>query len=285
MDALPGPAVRRRQLGRQLRDLRLAAGFPTIAAAAARSGLSTATISRIENAKLTILPKNVRALCQAYGIGAPLLDHLLRLAEESEDRGWFVANSDVVPDWFGRYAAEEAEAVEIRAYEAEYVPGLLQTDAVTAELVRASRPNVTEEDVRTAVEVRRRRQTRLDCDEPPHLVAIINEAVIRRVVSSSEVMREQVQHLLEMSHRRNVELRILPFSAGAHPGMTGSFSMLRFPEDDGLATIFVEVQAGALYPDRPADFERYTWVFQRLTELALSRSESRELLTRVMEQM
>lgn len=285
MDALPGPAVGRRLLGRQLRDLRLAADFPTMEAAAARSGLSRASISRIENAKQAILPRTVRALCQAYGIGAPTLDHLVRLAEESEDRGWFVANSDVVPDWFGRYAAEEAEAVEIRSYEAEYIPGLLQTDAVTAELVRASRPNVTDEDVRGAVEFRRRRQARLESEESPHLVAVINEAVIRRVIGSPEVMREQLQHLLELSHRPNVDLRILPFSAGAHPGMTGSFSMLRFPEDNGLATIFVEVQAGALYPDRPADLERYTWVFQRLTELALSQPASRELLSRVMEQM
>lgn len=101
----PGPATRRRQLGRQLRDLRLAAGLKSIAAAAETSGLSTATISRIENAKQTILPRTVRLLCHCYGVGAPLLDHLLRLAEESEDRGWLVAYSDTTPNCHARAVA------------------------------------------------------------------------------------------------------------------------------------------------------------------------------------
>src|SRR6266508_3125888 len=100
MSIVPGPATRRRQLGRQLRDLRLSAGLKTMEAAAERTGLSRATISRIESAKQTILPRTVRLLCQTYGIGAPLLDHLVRLAAESEDRGWLVAYSDTVPNWF-----------------------------------------------------------------------------------------------------------------------------------------------------------------------------------------
>lgn len=95
--------------------------------AAERSGLSRATISRIESAKQTILPRTVRLLCQTYGVGVPLIDHLTKLAAESDDRGWHLAYSDTVPNWFERFVGEEAEATEISTYEAEFVPGLLQT--------------------------------------------------------------------------------------------------------------------------------------------------------------
>ena len=109
-----GPAVRRRQLSRQLREARTAAGFTTMEAAASATGFSRATISRIESAKQVILPRTVRFLCQVYGIGSPTLDHMLKLAgEAAEDRGWQVDFADVVPDWFDRYVGEEADATEM----------------------------------------------------------------------------------------------------------------------------------------------------------------------------
>jgi transcriptional regulator with XRE-family HTH domain len=196
MPTEPGPATRRRQLGRQLRGLRLAAGLRSIAAAAEASGLSTATISRIENAKQTILPRTVPLL---RGLGAPLLDHLLRLAEESEDRGWLVAYSDTTPNWFERYLGEEAEASEIWKYEAEYMTGLLQT--------------------------------------PDYCRAV-------RAANSDDVTEE----------RR-------------------------------CCTDFVEVDSGGLYPDRPADYERRTWMFGQLRGLALSPAKSMALVSRVLEEL
>lgn len=281
----PGPATRRRQLGRQLRELRLAAGLRSIAAAAERSGLSTATISRIENAKQTILPRTVRLLCHSYGIGAPVLDHLLRLAEESEDRGWLVAYSDTTPNWFERYLGEEAEASEIWGYEAEFVPGLLQTAAYCRAVTAASSPHTAEGEVARQVELRTARQDLLDRDTPPALHVVLNEAVLRRRVGGIKVMREQLRHLADMAKRPNVTVQVLPFTAGAHPAMIGSFAMLHFPSDSGEPTIFVEVDSGALYPDRPADFERYTWMFGRLRDLALSSARSATLLSKVVEEL
>lgn len=277
----PGPAVRRRQLGRQLRDFRLAAGFTTMESAAERSGLSRASISRIENAKQTILPRTVRLLCQAYGIGAPMLDHLLRLAEESDERGWLVAYSDTVPDWFERYVGEEAEATEVWNYQGEFIPGLLQTADYCRAVSAASGPDVTDEGVHRLVEFRQARQERLDGDHQPRLVVVINEAAIRRVVGSADVMRAQLRHLMELSGRPNITVQVLPFTTGAHPAMTSSFTMLHFPAEAGVATVYVEVDSGALYPDRPTDFDRYTWVFERLRELALSPDETAALLSRV----
>src|SRR5437762_2115 len=126
MSTQPGPATRRRRLGRQLRELRRHAG-ETIRAVSERSGLSTATISRIESANQAILPRNVRLLCQLYGVGAAQIELLVSEAYESEERGWLLAYGDAVPNWFKRYAAEEAEASEIWEYANEFVPGLLQT--------------------------------------------------------------------------------------------------------------------------------------------------------------
>lgn len=285
MPTEPGPATRRRQLGRQLRELRLAAGLKTMEAAAERCGLSRATISRIESAKQTILPRTVRLLCQTYGVGAPLLDHLLRLAEESEDRGWLVAYSDTTPNWFERFLGEEAEASEIWTYEGEFVPGLLQTANYCRAVRAANSPDLTEDDIERSVEFRLARQELLDRAKPPRLHVVINEGVLCRQIGGPKGMREQLQHLVDVARRPNITLQVLPFKAGAHPGMTGSFTMLHFPVDSGESTIFVEVDSGALYPDRPADFDRYTWIFGRLRDLALSPARSIALVSRLMDEL
>lgn len=281
MSAEPSPAVGRRQLGRQLRELRIAAGFPTIASAANESGLSTATISRIESAKQAIMPKTVRLLCQTYGIGAPMFDHLIRLAEESEDRGWLVAYTDTVPNWFGRYVGEETEATEIWAYESEFIPGLLQTADYCRAVSAVARPEASEEDLQRSVALRQARQKRLSSKNSPVLDMVVNEAAIRRVVGSSDIMRDQLHQLAELAKRPHITIRVLPFSAGAHPGMTNSFKMLHFPAGLGAPTIFVEVDSGAIYPNRPADVNRYTWIMDRLRAASLSPAESKKLVSRV----
>lgn len=285
MTTEPGPATRRRQLGRQLRDLRLAAGLRTMEAAATRSGLSRATISRIESAKQTILPRTVRLLCQTYGIGAPMIDHLAKLAAESEDRGWLLAYSDTTPNWFERYLGEEAEASEIWEYGSEFIPGLLQTPDYCRAVRAANSADVSEEDIQRSIDFRMARQELLGRDKPPRLHVVVNEAVLRRHVGGLAVMREQLRHLCEMAERPNVVVQVLPFNAGAHPAMTGSFIVLNFPSDNGEPTIFVEVDSGALYPDRPADFKRYTWMFDRLRDLALSPAKSIALVSRVKEEL
>jgi transcriptional regulator with XRE-family HTH domain len=277
----PGPAIRRRKLGNQLRDLRIAGGLRTIAAAAESTGLSTATISRVESAKQVILPKTVRTLCHAYGVGAPMLDHLLRLASESDDRGWLLEYSDTVPNWFERYVSEEFEASEICTYQVECVPGLLQTDSYTKAITAAARPDVTEEDLERSVVFRRARKERLDSDNPPKLVAIINEGAIRRLVGGPDVMHEQLLRLLDLMARPNITVLVLPFTAGAHPAMINSFTLLHFPTDVGMATVYVEVNGGALYPDRPSDFDHYTWMVTQLKALSLSPDDTADLFIRL----
>ena len=275
-----GPAVRRRQLSRQLRELRTAAGFTTMDAAASATGLSRATISRIESAKQVILPRTVRLLCQIYGIGSPTLDAMLRLAEEAgDDRNWQSAYAGTVPDWFERYVDEESDATEMWTYEAELVPGLLQTADYIRAVRLASEPDAGREDLDRAVAFRVARQERLTAKRGPKLHAVINEAVLHRQVGGPEVMSAQLRHLLAISERPNVTLQVLPFAVGAHAAMAGSFMILRFPPSTGVATIFVEVDSHGMYRDKPAEFDRYEWIFGRVRAQALDPATSRTLLS------
>jgi transcriptional regulator with XRE-family HTH domain len=276
-----GPVVRRRQLSRQLRELRTAAGFTTMEAAAAATGLSRATISRIESAKQVILPRTVRLLCQIYGVGSPILDGMLGLAEASVERGWQAEFAGMVPEWFERYVGEEADATELCSYEAEYVPDLLQTDDYCRAVHAAAAPAVTPAELDRSVAFRTARQERLADRRGPKLHVVINEAVLHRQVGGPDVLAAQLRHLLTFTQRPNITVRVLPFSSGAHPAMTGAFTILRFPPSTGVATVFVQVDSGALYQDRAVDLDRYTWVFDQLRSAALNVDASEELIARM----
>lgn len=254
-----GPAVRRRQLSRQLKELRVAAGFATMDAAAAATGLSRATISRIEAAKQVILPRTVRLLCQVYGIGSPALDQLLRLASEAgEDRAWEQEYHG--PEWLERYVSEESDATDIWTYQGELVPALLQTE----DYARAVSPP---EIAALTMDRQRRCATGV-------LHAVVNEAVLHRQVGGPRVLRAQLDHLREV----DATVQVLPFDAGAHPAMSGSFTMLGFPAGTEVATVFVELVDDGLYRDRPGDFERYGRIFTALRDAALDQDASRAFI-------
>lgn len=276
-----GPVVRRRQLARQLKELRTAAGFATMDGAASATGLSRATISRIESAKQVILPRTVRLLCQAYGIGSPSLDQLLRLAAEStEEHGWQFDFGDAVPDWFARYVGEEADATAIWTYAAETVPSLLRTDAYCRAVYAATHPrrNVDQYAALTA-----HRQQRLGAKHPPTVHAVLNEAVLYRQVGGPDGIAAQLAHLVELADRPNITIQVLPFTAGAHPALSGPFTMLHFPPSTGVATAYTEIDSFGLYRDRPTDIDRHAWIFTGLRKAALPAAASRALMANLTE--
>jgi transcriptional regulator with XRE-family HTH domain len=256
-----GPAVRRRQLGGRLRELRVAAGFTTMEAAANGTGLSRASISRIEGAKQVILPRTVRLLCQSYGIDASAVERLVLLAERAEQRGWYQDFADVVPGWFERYLGEECDATEVCAYAADVVPDLLQTDDYCRAVSAALAPDVDVDRLVALTAVRRGRGKRLH--------AVLDEAVLYRRVGGPDVLRAQLRELL--TEGPHVTVQVLPFTVGAHPAMAGSFTVLRFPPSTGLTTVF----ANGMYPD---DHRRYAAMFDRLRALALSPADSAAMI-------
>lgn len=269
MESGPGPTVRRRQLGKMLRALRLKAGKKP-EEVAAYVGLQRQTVTRIEQGKQAILGKNVRFMCQLYDVGAPLVDTLLRLAEEAGERGWWVAFSDTMPDWFADYVGLEADADGIWSYESEVVPGLLQIPDYTRAVTRAAQPQKSDTAVEQSAQFRAARQERLYSDGAPRLHFIVNEAALRREAGGPGVMARQVAHIRRMVDERKAVVQVLTFAAGAHAAMTGAFSMLKFPDDLSMNVVYLEHERGAGYLERPTDLERYGFIFDQLCKTALS---------------
>jgi transcriptional regulator with XRE-family HTH domain len=274
-----GPMVRRKLLGRQLRELRDRAKISQDAAAK-YAGLKAPSISRMENGKQAILPRTVRLLCQCYGVGAPDMDMLIRQAEESNDRAWYSMYSDTVPQWIEGFFGLEAEATEVWTYQSELIPGLLQTSDYVRAITAAWRTesDADDSDLQRSVELRLARQRRLDGSHPPRLHAVINEGVVLRPVGGPATMAAQLRHLLAMGERDHITVQVLPFTAGAHVAMTGEFTMLRFPEELEMNAVFLEHDHGVTSAERPADIRRYSRMFERLTATALSPDQTRERL-------
>lgn len=271
----PGPTIRRRQLGKELRRLRDASNS-SARAAGEWLDVATSTISKIENGRQAPQIAHVRLLLQLYRVESPESDALLRLAREANQRGWWAAYGETVPDWFRTYVGLEADAEHIAIYDPELIHGLLQTPDYTRAVMRAARPGVPPEEPERTVEVRQARQDRLLGENSPTVHAILGEGVLRRVVGGAAVMAEQLKRIITLAGSEKITVQVLPFAAGAHPGMVSPFTMLAFPED-ATPAVYLENERGALYLERPGDVQRYTWMHEHLAQQSLSREQTAEM--------
>ena len=187
----------------------------------------------------------------------------------------------MIPEWFQVYVGLEAEAASIREYAAELVPGLLQTADYYRAFLNTAPAAVSNNDAERKIEVRLARQERLTGDEPPEYWAVLNEAVIRRVVGDAEAMQEQLNHIAMISELPHVNVQVLPFSAGVHPAMDGSFSVLGFPDPNDPDVVYLENQVGSLYLEEQAEIDRYTRMFNHLIAMALDPEQLRRMIERV----
>jgi hypothetical protein len=217
---------------------------------------------------------------QLYGVGSPEAEALERLRREADQRGWWASYGATVPPWFADYIGMETVAAEVWTYESEFIPGLLQTPQYTEAINTALNPARTAEEIARIVQLRASRQKRLSGDDRLTLRAVISEAALRWVVGSAELMRAQARHIAEIAQQPNVTVQVLPFSAGAHRGMRGAFTALRFPEEP-MNTVYLELDGAALYLESPTEVARYADTFSRLTDLALDTDATADLLTRV----
>lgn len=273
----PSPTVRRRRLRAELRRLRAERGLTIDAVQELSHGdIKTPNLSRWETGERNVRPTDVRLLLDIYEVTGDEREALLTLARQAKERGWWQSYGTAVPSWFQFYVGLESEASTIREYSGELVPGLLQTaDYYRAFLGTApGDPRITGKEV----EVRLARQERLTSDDPPELWAVLNEAVIRRNVGGSAVIRAQLEHLAELSDLPSVTIQVLPFRAGVHPAMDGSFSILGFPVPSDPAVVYMENQAGSVYLEEPADVDRFSRMFSHLIAKALSPEDSGRLL-------
>jgi transcriptional regulator with XRE-family HTH domain len=282
MPARPSPTVRGRRLRYELRRLREERGL-TIEQVSERSGgdLRPPTISRWETGERRIRPTDLRVLLDIYDVRADQRELLLTLAREARQRGWWQSYSSAIPGWFQVYVGLETEAASIHVYEAELVDGLLQTPDYYRAFMQAAPAAGSDEEIERKITVRTTRQERLTGDEPPAYWAILNEAVIRRVVGGADVTRAQLQHVVEIAGLPHVNVQVLPFKAGAHPAMDGSFRILGFPAAGDPDVVYLENQVGGLYLEEAPQVERYTLMFSHLIAKALDPDESRRLIASV----
>lgn len=250
-------------LGCQLRRLREQAGISREQAGYSIRG-SASKISRLELGRVSFKERDVVDLLTMYGVHDPAeRQSFLRLVEQSNERGWWRSYHDVLPGWFHEYLGLEESATRILSFELQYVPGLLQTEAYAREVAKDLQQDRAIDEVERQVALRMRRQKLLTGPDAPRLWAVIDESALRRPIGGREVLREQLDVLLDWTRLPHIALQVLPFDRGGHAAQ-GAFSMLRFAEPDLPDVVYIEHLTGALYLDKPEDIERYGRCIDRL---------------------
>ncbi|MGW3492892.1 helix-turn-helix domain-containing protein [Streptomyces sp. NPDC001020] len=272
-----------RQLGDELRRLRESARLTTSEAAEALD-CTKGKISRIENGRVTVRLPDLTAMLQTYGAtDTELRDRLAGLARKANRRrrqGWWTQYGSMLADTYRDYIALEAMAGTIRTFQAQLVPGLLQTPEYIRAVTVASRQWQTADEIEHFVQVRLTRQERLVDDSPLRLWAVLSEAVLLQQVGGPEVMKVQLEHLLSASERPNVTIQVLPFSRGAHASMFGPYVVLGFPEEAALDVVLADNPTGSVWLEREAEVTRYRELFDAARTSALSPVESRTVIRR-----
>jgi transcriptional regulator with XRE-family HTH domain len=268
------PPVRRRELGALLRALRSDAGL-TVDEVAERLLCSPAKISRMETGQRGASQRDVRDLCQVYGVtDSARYEHLMELARQSRGQPWWQSYN--LP--YATYVGLETEAISINDYESGVIPGLFQIPGYTRAVHQGYVPQVKAEVIEQRISERVNRQKILTRANPPELHAIMDEAILHRIVGGPAVMAAQLGHVLEQCEiLPSVTVQILPFSAGAHPALDSTFVLLEMA-DPVPSVVYVEGLVGQVYMDRPQDVHRYQQVFERLQSLSLSRPDSMDMI-------
>jgi transcriptional regulator with XRE-family HTH domain len=254
----------------ELRRLREAAGV-TIDQVAEHLECSASKISRIETGQSGATTRDVRDILEVYRVSAEESDLLLQIAREARQKGWWQLYGTVLT---GAYVGLEAAADAIRSYEALVVPGLLQTEDYARAMIHAARPDIDEAEVDQRVRVRMGRQSLLTQDDPLGLWIVLDEAVLHRPVGGKDVMRRQLEHLAAAAAQPNITLQVLPFAAGAHAGMDGTFTMLLYEEPSSQNLVFASNAAGGLFLEKDDELHRYAFIFDHLRANALRPEES-----------
>lgn len=278
------PTVRLRRLAAQLRQLREAAGL-TQEDVSERTGKDRSTLYRLESAQQRPQRSTLIQLMDLYGVEPAKRAELLAVLRQAGELGWVRGHRSGLPEVYSDYISFESEASAISNYESLFIPGLLQTEDYTRAVIRGTLPHATDEQVENRVAARMERQAVLAKDEPARLWAIMDEAAVRRAVGGPRVMRQQLRRIAEAATKPNLTAQIIPYAAGAHPGMQGSFILLDFPDPADPSLIYMESLAGDLFLENSTDISRYIENFQHLRAAALRPDETVALLAEVADKL
>ncbi len=276
---LVGPTIRRRRLGTELRRLREGRSLK-LENVASRLGVAPSTLSRIETGQAPTRTSYLTVMLALYGVTDPAeRQPLIELAREGQRKGWWADTDDLLPTGFGRYLGLEAEASGLRAFAAQVIHGLLQTEPYARAVITAARSELVAAQVERLVAVQLRRQEVLLGSEPIRLRLILDESSLLRLVGSPEVMNGQLEHLLEAGQRPAVTVQVLRLSSGPLSVLSGSFGILSFAEPGDPDVVSAEgIRGQALLAERAADVRAQSKVFDVLSQAALGPAESADLI-------
>jgi hypothetical protein len=232
---------------------------------------SISKLIRIESGAVGVSTTDLKALLDHYGVSdRQEVERFVELARTGKaQRGWWSAYREAVSQQYLTFLGHEDAASSIQQFEPLLVPGLLQTEAYARTVLQALVPAAPGKRIDGWVDLRMRRQNLLECDPSPELLFVLDEAVLRRQVGGLDVMRAQLSKILKLAKRPNVTIEVVPFSAGAHVGLKGSFVILEFPDAYENDVLFLENPRGDLISrDEQADIVPYRDALAGLRELA-----------------
>lgn len=262
------------RLARELRKLREEQGL-TLQEVADRLDWSRATISRLETSQTRPRPGDIADILDLYGVNSPERDALITLARQAGQRGWWTAYADV---FTGSYVALEDEASQIRTWDPQLVHGLLQIEAYSRAVITAGRLLPGPEDIERRIAARKIRQALLDRPNAPRLHVVFDEAVLHRYIGGRAVMGAQLDALARATERPSVTVQVLPYTAEAHAGLDGRFTILSYPNPADPEIAYVEGTMGDVYLESAEAIAKHGDRFQRIEEAALSPEESAHLI-------
>ncbi|WP_188303252.1 helix-turn-helix domain-containing protein [Streptomyces sp. CBMA123] len=275
------PTVRQRRLARTLKELRVAARM-TMVQAARQLDCAESKISRIEAAQSGIRLVDLRLLLDLYGV----TDHAVRsrleeLSREGRLRGWWDRYSDALSPLYADYISLEADASDAYSVETFLVPGLLQTEDYTRAVVRAQIEDASVEQVEQLTKVRLERRSVLTRESPLRLWVVLSESVLKHQIGGRAVMREQLDYLVAMAGRPNINIQVLPEESDVHAALFGPLVILSFPESTETDVVYVDSLLSTLYIEEPGEVFKYSSLFRRGLAESLPRKESIAFIERI----
>jgi transcriptional regulator with XRE-family HTH domain len=272
------PTVRQREVGIRLRALRVGLGL-TVEDVGERLLCSATKISRLETGARRISLRDVRDLCQIYGVTDQAeVDGLMSLARQAREPGWWTQYDDLRLD---PYVGLEQDAVAITSFSMYYVPSLLQTGDYARAIIKGIARRIDPRILDQRVEARLRRQQLLEKENPPRYRALLDEAVLYRQVGGLAVMEVQLDKLLKCAEDEVVSIQVIPFDAGAHAAADSNFDLLEFGGQTLQGpVVYVEGLLSQIYQERPAEIERYREAIEHLRDSALNARDSMALIAK-----
>jgi hypothetical protein len=268
----------RRQLGAELRRLR---GDRTIAEVAGILGWSESKLSRIETGRLGINRADLERLVGQYATTDQEKARLAALTDRSRRQAWWEAYTDSLADPYEAYIAAEAKAISILAYEAQIVPGLLQTAEYAFAVIQADSTIRDPDSINERVMVRMARKAVLIREPQPVLHVVIDEAALARPIGGPELFKRQMLSLVEASQRPNVTLQVLSFAVGAHRALSGSFTILEFAGESDPPMAYSEGMTGGIIRTAEHEVRSYRDSFEAICTVAASPEDSRGIISAV----